>query len=74
MDPVKLLAAGKIGEGKDLAWWKKILQNLEELVNLDEELTAMIKYQKGDNGCARMLTAMDEMLDKLINSTGIVGR
>ena len=43
-------------------------------VNLDEELTAMIKYQKGYNGCARMLTAMDEMLDKLINSTGIVGR
>ena len=43
-------------------------------VNLDEELTAMIKYQKGYNGCARMLTAMDEMLDKLINSTGLVGR
>ena len=43
-------------------------------VNLDEELTAMIKYQKGYNGCARMLTAMDEMLDKLINSTGVVGR
>ena len=38
MDPVKLLAAGKISEGKDLAWWKKILQNLEELINLDEEL------------------------------------
>jgi flagellar hook-associated protein 1 FlgK len=43
-------------------------------VNLDEELTAMIKYQKGYNGCARMLTAMDEILDKLINGTGIVGR
>ena len=43
-------------------------------VNLDEELTAMIKYQKGYNGCARMLTAMDEMLDKLINGTGTVGR
>ncbi len=43
-------------------------------VNLDEELTAMIKYQKGYNGCARVLTAMDEILDTLINSTGIVGR
>lgn len=43
-------------------------------VNLDEELTAMIKYQKGYNGCARLLTAMDELLDKLINGTGMVGR
>jgi flagellar hook-associated protein 1 FlgK len=43
-------------------------------VNLDEELTNMIKYQKGYNGSARMLTAMDEMLDKLINGTGVVGR
>jgi flagellar hook-associated protein 1 FlgK len=43
-------------------------------VNLDEELAAMIKFQKGYNGCARLLTAMDELLDKLINSTGMVGR
>jgi flagellar hook-associated protein 1 FlgK len=50
------------------------LQDSVSGVNLDEELTAMIKYQKGYNGCARMLTAMDEMLDKLINSTGVVGR
>jgi len=52
----------------------KKLQDAVSGVNLDEELTAMIKYQKGYNGCARMLTAMDEMLDKLINSTGVVGR
>jgi flagellar hook-associated protein 1 FlgK len=52
----------------------KKMQDAVSGVNLDEELTAMIKFQKGYNGCARMLTAMDEMLDKLINSTGIVGR
>ena len=52
----------------------KKMQDAISGVNLDEELTAMIKYQKGYNGCARMLTAMDEMLDKLINSTGMVGR
>ena len=43
-------------------------------VNLDEELTNMIKFQKGYSGCARMLTTMDQMLDTLINSTGMVGR
>jgi len=43
-------------------------------VNMDEEMTNMIKCQKGYNAAARVLTAMDEMLDKLINSTGMVGR
>ncbi|MDR2005641.1 MAG: flagellar hook-associated protein FlgK, partial [Acidaminococcales bacterium] len=32
-------------------------------VSLDEEMTNMIMYQKGYNSNARMLTAMDEMLD-----------
>ena len=52
----------------------KTIRDAVSGVNLDEELTNMIKFQKGYNGCARMLTAMDEMLDKLINSTGTVGR
>ncbi|MHB8073689.1 flagellar hook-associated protein FlgK [Desulfosporosinus fructosivorans] len=43
-------------------------------VSLDEEMTDMIRFQKGYNASARVLTAMDEMLDKLINSTGMVGR
>lgn len=43
-------------------------------VNTDEELTNMIRFQKGYSSAARVLTAMDEMLDKLINSTGTVGR
>jgi len=43
-------------------------------VNMDEEMTNMIKFQKGYNAAARMLTTMDEMLDKIINSTGMVGR
>ncbi|MCO5385621.1 MAG: hypothetical protein NHB14_07435 [Desulfosporosinus sp.] len=43
-------------------------------VNMDEEMTDMIRFQKGYNASARVLTAMDEMLDKLINGTGLVGR
>ena len=42
-------------------------------VSLDEELTNMIMFQKGYNSNARMLTTMDEMLDRLINGTGRVG-
>ena len=43
-------------------------------VNWNEELTHMIKFQQGYSACSRCLTTMDSMLDKLINSTGEVGR
>ncbi len=43
-------------------------------VNIDEEMTDMIRFQKGYNAAARVLTSIDEMLDKLINGTGVVGR
>ncbi len=43
-------------------------------VDWNEELTNMIKFQKGFGACARMLSAMDEILDRLVNNTGVVGR
>jgi len=43
-------------------------------VDWNEELSNMIMFQKGYSACSRCLTTMDEMLDKLINSTGMVGR
>ena len=43
-------------------------------VDWNEELTHMIQFQKGFSSCSRCLTAMDEMLDRLVNSTGVVGR
>ncbi|WP_040952407.1 flagellar hook-associated protein FlgK [Gorillibacterium massiliense] len=43
-------------------------------VSLDEEFTDMIRFQKAYNAAARVVTAVDEMLDKIINSMGIVGR
>ena len=43
-------------------------------VDWNEELTNMIMFQKGYSACSRCLTTMDEMLDRLINSTGMVGR
>ncbi|WP_025727195.1 flagellar hook-associated protein FlgK [Heyndrickxia ginsengihumi] len=43
-------------------------------VSLDEELTNMIKYQQAYNAAARSITVCDDMLDKIINSMGTVGR
>ncbi len=43
-------------------------------VDLDEESVNMLAYQRAYEGAARVLTAIDEMLDTLINRTGIVGR
>ena len=42
-------------------------------VNMEEEGANMITYQKWYNAISRMMTALDQMLDKLINNTGIVG-
>jgi flagellar hook-associated protein 1 FlgK len=43
-------------------------------VSLDEEATNMIQFQHAYQAAARVITAVDEMLDQLINRTGIVGR
>lgn len=43
-------------------------------VSLDEEMTNMIQFQQAYNASARMITLQDEMLDKIINGMGTVGR
>ncbi|NRL58362.1 flagellar hook-associated protein FlgK, partial [Salmonella enterica subsp. enterica serovar Typhi] len=43
-------------------------------VSLDEELTNMIKFQHAYSAAARQITVVDEMLDKIINGMGTVGR
>ncbi|MBP2001779.1 flagellar hook-associated protein 1 FlgK [Paenibacillus shirakamiensis] len=43
-------------------------------VSLDEEMSNMLKFQHAYNAAARFMTTFDELLDKLINSTGTVGR
>jgi flagellar hook-associated protein 1 FlgK len=39
-------------------------------VSLDEEMTNLISFQRGYQASARTLTAMDEMLETLIEHTG----
>ena len=42
-------------------------------VSLDEEMTNMMKYQQAYNAAARFVTAIDEILDKVVNGMGRVG-
>lgn len=43
-------------------------------VSPDEEMANMIRFQHAYNAAARAMTVFDEVLDKLINGTGVVGR
>ena len=43
-------------------------------VSLDEEFSNLIQFQHAYSASARMITAIDEMLDRIINGMGHVGR
>jgi flagellar hook-associated protein 1 FlgK len=43
-------------------------------VDVDEENIQLVTFQTAYNAAARVMTSVDEMLDTLINRTGIVGR
>lgn len=43
-------------------------------VSLDEEGVNLMQYQQSYTAAARLMTTLDEALDKLINNTGVVGR
>lgn len=49
-------------------------QQAQAGVSLDEENIALLTHQHAYQGAARVLTAVDQMLDTLINRTGVVGR
>ncbi|SHH20074.1 flagellar hook-associated protein FlgK [Tepidibacter thalassicus] len=72
--------------GVDAQEAKRMTQNQEVLVNqidstrqsvsgvsLDEEMANMVKFQHAYNASARMITAVDEMIDVIINRMGRVG-
>ncbi len=43
-------------------------------VNIDEEMVNMVQFQHAYDAAARFMSTIDEMLDTLINRTGVVGR
>ena len=56
---------------------KLVIKNLKDMresisgVNIDEELTNMIKFQHGYSAGARFITEIDRMLDIIINRMGV---
>lgn len=60
-----------------LASQNKIMDDLRSLrdsisgVNIDEELSDIIKFQHGYNAAAKFVTVQDELLDTLINRLGV---
>lgn len=63
--------------GQSLESQNLIMKQLRDLrssisgVNIDEELSQMIKYQQGYAAAARFITTMNNMLDTLINRMGV---
>ncbi|NPA15223.1 MAG: flagellar hook-associated protein FlgK [Deferribacteres bacterium] len=43
-------------------------------VNLDEEMTNLIKFQRAYEASARFITTVDEMINTVVNRMGVVGR
>lgn len=43
-------------------------------VDLNDEAMNMMQYQKSYSAACRLMTTLDEVLDKLINGTGVTGR
>jgi flagellar hook-associated protein 1 FlgK len=75
-------AVGRIGElgkqsGELLETHNQEMKKLQELrqsvagVNMDEELSNLIRYQHGYNAAARFITTVNSMLDTLINRMGV---
>lgn len=54
----------------------QVTENKESVsgVSLDEEMANMVKFQQSYNANARMLTAIDGILETIINKLGLVGR
>jgi flagellar hook-associated protein 1 FlgK len=50
------------------------MQLSQSSVDLDEESVSLLTYQHAYQASSRVITAIDEMLDVLINRTGLVGR
>lgn len=58
------------------ATYRQCINNKDSVsgVSIDEELVNLTRYQKVYQAASRFFTVVDEMLDTIINRTGIVGR
>ena len=71
----RVAAAGHAAEAEhDLATAAAVARQSAHGVSLDEEMAAIVKYQRSLEAMSRVMTAIDQALDVLVNRTGIVGR
>lgn len=70
------VASTKRLAGNQAALTAQVDANRDQLagVNLDEEMVTLASAQRAYEAAARVMTTLDEMLDTLINRTGVVGR
>jgi flagellar hook-associated protein 1 len=63
-------------QGNSLVLRQQVNESRQSIsaVSLDEEMTNMIQFQHAYNAAARSMTVVDEMLDRIINNMGLVGR
>ena len=71
----KLAEEEKWNEAKSVFGLPKVAHRKQSVggVSMDEEMSNMVKFQRGYQASARAMSTMDEMLDTLINRTGKVG-
>ena len=70
----KDFADNRLETAKDIS--DTLLNQIQQVsgVSFDEEGVDLMMYKKAYDAVSRVFTTLDEMLDKLINSTGTVGR
>jgi flagellar hook-associated protein 1 FlgK len=77
----RISSIGLRGEeaGRSLDTVKLVMKNLIDMresisgVNMDEEISKMLMYQRGYQAVARYITTFDSMLDVIINRMGVLG-
>jgi hypothetical protein len=71
LDNPMMITAAKLGIGKDIAWWKKIVQNLEDPISIQDELIPFLcdpdSYVKEKDSDVRRL--IEEKIFDLIGQT-----
>jgi len=72
-----LALKGAAANARDRALVADSLRTLHESlagVSLDEEAARLVQTQRAYQAAARLMTTLDEMLDRIINGMGLVGR
>ena len=67
-------ATRQAGAAAEIATTAELNRESMHGVSIDEEMVALVQYQRALEASTRVMTAADEMLNTIINRMGIVGR